>query len=132
MEKQQGFTVELSSRCKEWWCYNVDLVCGCFDERGERVDFRSVASEVAPAGSNLETRPDGVEPYRRVKLSAPDCHHLMLYIYIIPHTLPRCTLIEDAEPFNISLKITRNGKVVHDQRHAINRWSGASVELKVE
>ncbi len=132
MKREDGFTIELSSRFKEWWRYNVSLMCGCFSATEERTDFRNVASEVAPAGSNLPSRPENIEPQRRVRLTAPECNHLMLYAYIVPHTLPHCALIEDAEPFKATLKISFNGQLLREEHLVINQWSGASLELRVE
>lgn len=132
MADEKGFTIEVSSRYEGWWRYNVALMCGCFDTAGERTGFVSAASEVAPVGSNLPEKPAGTPDDRRVELSTPPCDHLMLYVYIIPHTLPAGSEIDAARPFETELKISYAGKRLHTEKRAINQWSGASLELRIE
>lgn len=131
MATEKGYRIEVSSPYEEWWRYNVELMCGCFGPAGNRIGFTTAESRVADVGSNLTTPPSGITPDRRVVLEAPVCDHLLLYIYIIPHTLPASNDIEATKPFPLDLLIECNGKRLLKERRTINQWSGASIELKV-
>lgn len=102
-----------------------------FRPAGNRIGFTTAESRVADVGSNLTTPPSGITPDRRAVLEAPVCDHLLLYIYIIPHTLPASNDIEATKPFPLDLLIECNGKRLLKERRTINQWSGASIELKV-
>lgn len=131
MANEKGYSVEISSRYEGWWRYNVALTGGCFDAAGERIAFASALSEVAPVGSNLPARPADAEENRRVVLTTPPCDHLLLYVYVVPHTLPAGNDIAATRPFDIELKISRNGKRLRTEKRPINQWSGASLELRI-
>lgn len=131
MTTQKGYTVEVSSRYDGWWRYNVALMCGCFDAEDNRTGFSTASSEVAAVGANLAERPAEVAPDRSITLSTPACDHLMLYVYIIPHTLPTDRDIDAARPFDIDLAICFDGRKLRTERRAINQWSGASIEMRV-
>ena len=130
--EEQGFKIELKSRYDEWWRYNADLMCGCFDADDNRIGFASAASDVADVGANLSVRPADIPAARSVVLTTPPCHHLVLYVYIIPHTLPAGNDIDSTRPFEAEIRISRGGKLLCTEKRAINQWSGASIELKVE
>lgn len=132
MSKNEGFKVEIGSDFEEFWCYNVAVTCGCFDEADNRVGFASADDEIAPVGSNLPQPPKGVAAKRRIAFEAMDCHHLLMYIYLIPHTLPVDNVIADHKPFELNVRITHNGSVVLKRTMMVNRWSGASIELRVD
>lgn len=132
MSDREGFTIEISSRYEGWWRYNAALMCGCFDAAGQRTDFASAASTVADVGANLRERPADLPADRRVTLSAPACDHLMLYVYVIPHTLPTDNDIDATRPFDLDLKITFAGRRLRTERYTINQWSGISLELRVD
>ena len=88
MATKEGFTIEISSRYEGWWRYNVALMCGCFDTAGNRTGFASTEAHVADVGSNLREKPAGNPGGGRASLETGPCDHLLLYIYIVPHTLP--------------------------------------------
>lgn len=129
---EKGFTVEVTSRYEGWWRYNVALMCGCFDEKDNRTDFVTAESHVANVGSNLKKRPEEVEEYRTVRLETPPCDHLMCYLYLIPHTLPTGNTIRETKPFNATLKISFQDKLLRNEKLVINQWSGTSLELRIE
>ena len=109
MAAHKGFTIEVTSRYEEWWRYNVALMCGCFDAEERRTGFASAASEVAGVGSNLPERPAEIPAFRTARLTTGPCDHLVLYIYIVPHTLPAGNDIDATRPFEIDLKIACDG-----------------------
>ena len=110
---EKGFTIEVTSRYEGWWRYNAALMCGCFDAAGRRIGFASSASTVAA----LQTMP---------------CDHLVLYLYIIPHTLPADNEIDATRPFGIEVRISYAGRRLRTEKREINQWSGASVEMRVD
>ena len=129
---EKGFTIEVTSRYEGWWRYNAALMCGCFDAANQRIGFASAASDVADVGSNLTERPDGIAADRSAALETMPCDHLVLYLYIIPNTLPAGNDIEANKPFEIELRISYAGRRLRTEKRAINQWSGASVEMRVE
>lgn len=128
----QGFTVEVSSRYEGWWRYNAALMCGCFDAEEQRSGFASASSHIADVGANLPERPADAKPGRTIVLETAPCDHLLLYVYIIPHTLPAGSDIDDTEPFDIDISVAWAGRSIRKSRHRINQWSGASIELRIE
>lgn len=131
MKKAEKFTVEIGSRFEGWWRYNAALMCGAFDAEGERVGFASSESRVADTGSDLERAPQGVDLHRSLRLETVPCERIVLYIYIIPHTLPRDSEIGGHPPFPLRVKIVCGDRIVEDREYPINQWGGASIELKV-
>ena len=131
MSKNEGFKVEISSDFEEFWCYNVAVTCGCFDEEERRVGFASADDAIAPVGSNLKKAPSDYPAKRLDRFETEECHHLLMYIYIIPHTIPIDRVIDEHKPFPLKVRVSRGGKVVTTQTLPVNRWSGASLELRV-
>ncbi|WP_418992232.1 hypothetical protein [Alistipes sp.] len=132
MAVEKGFTIALTSRFDGWWRYNVELMCGCFDAADQRTGFATASSHVADAGANLAEPPAGTVPDRSVTLTTPPCDHLMLYIYLIPHTLPAMREIDAARPFEVELRIAYAGRKLRTEHLRINQWSGASLEMRIE
>ena len=83
-------------------------------------------------GANLAERPADIPADRRAVLETMPCDHLVLYLYLIPHTLPAGNDIDTTRPFEIELRISYAGRLLRTERRAINQWSGASIELRVE
>lgn len=88
MKSVEKFTVEIRSGFDQWWRYNAALMCGAFDASGNRIGFASAESRVAEMGSNLEAPPEGLDLHRSLTLETVPCERIVLYIYVIPHTLP--------------------------------------------
>lgn len=128
----KGFSIEIASRFDDWWRYNAVLMCGCFDDAGERIGFASAESHVADVGAGPAERPADVAPDRRLTLETEPCDHLVLYVYVIPHTLPQDNDIEATKPFPLDLKIAYDGRRFRSERLQINRWSGISLELRID
>lgn len=106
-------------------------MCGCFDAE-ERRTGRSAASGgrrrgFEPPGAAAET-----PAFRTARLTTGPCDHLVLYIYIVPHTLPAGNDIDATRPFEIDLKIACDGRRIRSEKRRINQWSGASIELRVD
>ena len=125
------FKIEISSAYERLWCYNMAVTCGCFDEHDNRTDFVAAEDFVAHVGSNLGAKPDGYDLPRVLAFEAAACDHLLMYIYLVPHTLPSGRDIADTEPFDLRVRIARGGGMLVDRIFKINCWSGASIELRV-
>lgn len=131
MDENKKFTVEVSSPFEGWWRYNVALMAGCFDSRGNRTGFARGESFIAHAGANLQEIPRGIDPAHKATLTSDECDNLLLYIYVIPHTLPRCNEIEETQPFDIEVKISYGERLISRQQLSVNQWSGASIEQRI-
>ena len=59
------------------------------------------------------------------------CDHIVMYVYIVPHTLPETREIGDVAPFDVRLRIGYGGVPFGDMHYRINQWSGASLEIKL-
>lgn len=131
MEHAEKFRVEIQSRSDQWWRYNAALVCGAFDGAGGRIGFASAESRVAEAGEEFARRPERIPAYRKLSLETVPCASIVLYIYVIPHTLPRDGEIGGHPPFPLQVRIACGDRIVLDERYPINQWGGASIELRV-
>ncbi len=131
MKKDEGFSVEVESRYEGWWRYNVTILCGCFDADGNRIGFASAESVVAPVGSDLSAPPEGAAAERRIGIRSIACDHIVMYVYIVLHTLPETREIGDVAPFDVRLRIGYGGVPFGDMHYRINQWSGASLEIKL-
>lgn len=103
MKSVEKFTVEIRSGFDQWWRYNAALMCGAFDASGNRIGFASAESRVAEMGSNLEAPPEGLDLHRSLTLETVPCERIVLYIYVIPHTLPRDNEIGGHPPFPLQV-----------------------------
>ena len=130
MATEKGFKIEVTSHEPEWWRYNVAFTCGCMDARGERIGYASSQSHIADVGSNPEP-PKPTKEQRKAVLETMPCDNLLLYLYVIPHTLPEEREIEATAPFAITIKTFYNGKLLHTKQRSVNRWSGASLEMRI-
>ena len=91
-----------------------------------------VAPTGADVGSNLTERPADIAADRTAALQTMPCDHLVLYLYIIPHTLPADNEIDATRPFGIEVRISYAGRRLRTEKREINQWSGASVEMRVD
>ena len=129
MEIVGGFKIEISSSFEYFWRYNVAVTCGCFDAQGERVGFASADDHIADVGADMKNPPQGYVSPRTVTVSTVPFDHLLMYIYVIPHTLPEGRDVAEYKPFDLKVRITRDGKGVVNKVYSVNSWSGASIEL---
>lgn len=132
MATEKGFTIRLTSRYEGWWRYNTALMCGLFDAAGERIGFAAAEDRVADVEADLREKPAGVAADRYTTLATEPCDHLLLYVYVVPHTLPEGRDIEATVPFEAELRIDYDGRRIRSEKLRINQWSGTSLELRVE
>ena len=126
------FTIDIHSGFAELWRYNISAMCGGFDASGERCDFVSAASDVAPVGANLKEPPAEAAGPRDLRISTAECDSIVAYVYVIPHTLPVSRDVDDFRPFTLDVKVSASdGSVLYDVAHKVNQRSGASIEIKL-
>lgn len=130
MGKNEGFKVEITSDFEWFWCYNILVTCGCFDADDNQIGFASADDSLAPVGANLECKPSDYPSKRIVCFETRECDHLLIYIYVMPHTLPHDEAVDDNNSYMLNVKITRAGEVVHRLELPVNRWSGGSFEVR--
>lgn len=124
--------IDIHSGFAQLWRYNISVMCGGFDSSGERCDFVSAGSEVAPVGANLKEPPADAPQSRDLRIVTAECDSIVAYVYVIPHTLPLSREVDDNRPFTLRVKVAASdGAVLYDVKHRINQWSGASVEIKL-
>ncbi len=126
------FKVSVSSRFEELWRYNIVVVCELCSAEGERIEFKSVDSIVAPVGSNLAAAPNDYVADRKLQLNSEDGAYINLLVYVVPHTLPATDDISKTKPFPLIIKVEGDGEVLINQIFDINQWSGDNITLKAE
>ena len=124
------FRVVISSRFDELWRYNLVAVCELCSANGERIEFLSQESTVAPVGSNLVAPPADYNPKRSITIESAEGDYINLLIYIIPNSLPTTNDIIEAKPFHLTAKVTMNGEELLNQTFDINQWSGDNIALE--
>ena len=124
------FKVVISSRFEELWRYNIVAVCELCSANGERIEFQSHESTVAPVGSNLVAPPADYDSKRTIKIESREGDYINLLIYIIPNTLPATNDIIEAKPFHLSAKVTMDGDEILSRIFDINQWSGDNIALE--
>ena len=124
------FKVSVSSRFEELWRYNVDLVCELCSADGERVEFLSQESHIAPVGSNLAAPPVDYDCDRTLKCECRDGDYLNILVYVIPHTLPVSNTLAQIRHFPLTIKVEKDGKGVLSRAFEINQWSGDNIALQ--
>ena len=124
------FLISVSSNFKDLWRYNIALVCQCLDEEGEQIEVCSQSSYIAEVGANLAESPTDLASHHRVVLSTPQCDKIEALCYLIPHSLPTNKIVEESAPFDLRVKVEKEGEVLYDTTHKVNQWAGASITLK--
>ncbi|MDE6861781.1 MAG: hypothetical protein K2J31_03415 [Alistipes sp.] len=125
------FSIEISSDYEELWRYNIALTGEVTDIDGQRTEYIKHASEVATVGSSLKAAPAGYDKERRISICTGAGAALTLYIYVIPHTLPRQRIVDQARPFTLHVCIDHGAQRLYDRRLSINQWSGDNIEIKL-
>ena len=129
---KKEFTIEIGSRFEQLWRYNLAIVCACYDEQGERIDFCSAESFVASAGSKLREAPAGFDGPRELKLTTSACHSIVAYVYVVTNTEPISNAIADSPAFDLKLKVSIGRNAIYNKVHKISQWGGDSIELKIQ
>lgn len=123
------FVVTVSSRFEQLWRYNIVLVCELCDADGERIDYLSQESTVAPVGSNLTAPPAGYSAERTLRLESDEGDYINILVYVVPNTLPATDDIYVTKPFPLIIKVERGDEVIVSCAYDINQWSGDNIAL---
>ena len=97
---------------------------------GERTNFIKYVDEIAPVGSNLSEQPLDYSRKPKLELEIDGCDSVILYIYVLPHTMPRTRDTHEAKPFELHTTLSRGGEVVYNRRHMVAQWVGDNIEIK--
>lgn len=125
-----NFTISIESNFPDLWRYNIVVMANVM-QGGEKVEVLKHRSEVAPVGAELQTQPEGYNPNRNILLSSMEADTLTLYIYIIPHTLPKEQVVRFAPPFELDVKVKHGSRIAFKHRYMINQWSGENITTTI-
>ncbi len=131
MEQHEKYTVRIECRAEEGWRYNLAALAGALDEAGNRIGYSAAESHVADVGSSLEAPPPNQPTAHDLKIETVPCERLTLYLYVVPHSLPRDNEIGIHHSFPLSVQILYGSEVALQQEFPVNPWGGASVEIKL-
>ena len=125
-----NFTISIESNFPDLWRYNIVVMANVM-QGSEKVEVLKHCSEVAPVGAELQTRPEGYNPNRNILLSSMKADTLTLYIYIIPHTLPKEQVVRFAPPFEFDVKVKHGSRIAFKHRYMVNQWSGENITATI-
>lgn len=125
------FQISVRSNFAELWRYNIVVMCGMYNSAGEQLSVSSCESEVAAVGEQVDPAKVADAAARVLRLTTEPCDSIKAYIYLIPHKLPAVGSPEDARDFGIRIKVKADGEELYNVVHAVNQWSGATIELKL-
>ena len=125
----QPFKLTVECNFVEFWRYNL-IISGAIYLSGEQVAFIKHVDEVAPVGSNLAETPQGYSRSPKLELEFEGGDAITLYIYVLPHTMPRTRLTNEAKPFELHTTLRRGSDVLYNRRHSIAQWVGDNIEIK--
>ena len=131
MEEMKRYAIEIRCSHREWWRYNVQLMCEELDSQGERVHFGTASSVIAEVGANLKVPPAEVKIPSKISYTTEPCHMARLYLYILPHSLPTEREVEAVSPFKLTIKISCNGTVLRTEQPIVNPGGGLSLILPI-
>ena len=127
----QPYTITIESDFAEFWRYNLALA-GEVKAEGERVEYLKLIDDIAPVGANLTAMPEGYDIERKLSLCSKAGDSLILYIYVVPNTIPTARRVEECAPFELKVSIHHGHEQVHLHRYMRNQWSGDNIEIKLE
>lgn len=127
----EEYVVEISGSGADFARFNIAVTCGCFDADGHRTGFASARDTVMPVGGDAGSVHVDTAAPRVVRFVAAPCESLLMYVYIIPHTLPEDSTVANTQPFYVNIAVTRGARCIYDRRYKINGWAGASLCIDV-
>lgn len=125
------FKVSVSSNFEELWRYNIVLVCELCSAKGERIEYLSKESYIAPVGSNLNSAPIDYSVDRTLILTTKEGDYINILVYVVPHTLPTTDDVFKTKPFPLIVKVVDDKReVIVNQVFEVNQWSGDNIAIK--
>lgn len=125
-----NFTITIESDFYDLWRYNI-VVMASVIQGGEQTEVLKHRSEIAPVGAELQMKPLDYNPDRTIELQSGEADALTLYIYIIPHTLPKEQVVRFAPPFELDVKVKYGTRIAFKHRYMINQWSGENITATI-
>lgn len=119
MKPLHTYRVEVQSTYAAWPDYRVEMLCAALNEAEERVGFSTASSDEKAPGRAAVT------------LETPPCVRARLFLYVIPHVLPRENRIEVTPPFEVQVRLFNDGRALRTECHKVNPWGGLSVEIQL-
>ena len=121
-----NFSISIESYFTDLWRYNIIVMANVMRD-GEQCEILKHCSEIAPVGAELKSPPDDYDPNRNITLTSSKADALTLYIYIIPHTLPKEQVVRFAPPFELDVKVKHGARIAFKHRYMVNQWSGENI-----
>ncbi len=128
-EPMLPFKLTIECNFAEFWRYNL-IITGATYLSGERQCFIKHIDEVAPVGSNLDDMPADYSRGSHLEFEYEGGDAITLYIYVLPHTMPRSRIAYDSRPFEFHTMLSRGEDVLYNRRHSIAQWVGDNIEIK--
>ena len=125
-----NFTISIESNFQELWRYNIVVMANVMRD-GVQCEILKHCSEIAPVGAELKEAPADYNPERSIALTSNDADALTLYIYIIPHTLPKEQVVRLAQPFELNVKVKHGSHIAFKHRYMVNQWSGENITASI-
>ncbi len=64
-----------------------------------------------------------------IALDVEEAPALRIMIYVLCRTLPAVVEVDDAPPFEVELRVSRQGVVLYDRAYLVNQWGGLTVDV---
>ena len=123
------FDIFISSSHEEFWKFNV-VVMVDVDREGRHIQLFKDRIDVAPVGSFISEPPVGYKP-RDFRFHTDPANVVTIYIYLIPHTLPRTRDLEAVEPVELRVEALFNDSPLYAHTFEISPWSGDNIEIEL-
>ena len=125
-----NFSISIESKFKELWRYNI-IVMASVVSAGKQIELLKHCSEIAPVGSELKDPPANYKANRDITLHGNGGDEITLYIYVIPHTLPKKKSVSSTPPFEMVVSVNCDTDIVYKHRYMVNQWSGENITATV-
>jgi hypothetical protein len=124
------YKIAFNCAFKEFWRYNL-YITGKLFSGDACVGFINHSDFVAEVGAELKMIPVGYKRKRTTIIEAGEGDSLLLYIYVVAHTLPTTNRIYEALPFKCQVTISDGDDVLFERQYEIDQWSGNNIEIKL-
>ncbi|MFR9649252.1 MAG: hypothetical protein SNJ33_03870 [Rikenellaceae bacterium] len=125
------YNIEIKSSFEGFWRYNIMVMCAGYNHAGEQIFVTSGEDIIAQIGEELTSKPGDYPSNRVLQLQTPPASQLRLLIYVIPHTLPLSSNMNDSDPFELSVEVSSRSERVYISKESVNQWSGDSFDIEI-
>ena len=117
------YTIRVTCSYDELYRYNTVVMCGGYDSAQEELYVVSARDEASQGGEFALPQ--------ITTLTADRAENLRIVVYLVAHTLPENLNVEELNPFEVDIKVTKGGKEIYHKPHEVNPWGGAAIEIKL-